>query len=82
MTAWIAVSAQTLGHLLAHKLLSINVESSEAQSISTVMMYSSLFANGLKHSAPAHGRTTKGAAIHATSDERRQVLLRLLEFMQ
>jgi hypothetical protein len=45
--AWIAVSAQTLGHLLAHKLLSINVESSQSQSISAVMSYRCLFANGL-----------------------------------
>ena len=47
IAAWIAVSAQTLGHLLAHKLLSINVESSQSQSISAVMSYRCLFANGL-----------------------------------
>ncbi len=48
IAAWIAVSAQTLGHLLAHKLLSINVESSQSQSISAVMSYRCLFANGLR----------------------------------
>ena len=50
ISEWIAASAQTMGHILAYKLMSATEESSsQATNISAIMSYRFLFANGIVH---------------------------------